>query len=99
MAYREFRASDGSTWTAWLVQAGATAASLSGTPREWLAFQKQDGTERRRLLKLPVGWEDLPDERLDVLRRMAEPVVLQADRHSPPDGVAHVRKTPVDRGQ
>ena len=86
MALRTFLASDGTTWTAWLVQTSGMAA-VPGTPSEWLAFQNADGTERRRLLEIPDGWENLPDERLDLVRRMAEPVRNWASRHTPPGGV------------
>lgn len=86
MALRTFVGSDGRTWTAWLVQSGSVAA-VPGTPAEWLAFQNDDGTERRRLLEIPQGWEDLSDERLDLVRRMADPVKGWATRHTPPGGV------------
>ena len=79
MALRTFVASDGKTWTAWLVQSSGVVA-VPGTPTEWLAFQNEDGTERRRLLEIPDGWELLPDERLDLVRRIAEPVALQRSR-------------------
>lgn len=86
MALRTFVGSDGKTWTAWLVQTGA-AASVPGSPTEWLAFQNEDGTERRRLLEIPEGWEALSDERIDLVRRMADPVKGWASRHTPPGGV------------
>ena len=86
MASRSFRANDGTPWTAWLVQAGT--ANVPGMPSQWLAFQNEEGTERRRLMQVVAGWEQLSDERLDLLRRMAEPVVLFVKRHSPPDGIA-----------
>ena len=86
MALRTFVASDGTTWTAWLVQSSGVV-TVPGTPTEWLAFQNEDGTERRRLLEIPDGWELLPDERLDLVRRMAEPVKQWASRHTPPGGV------------
>jgi hypothetical protein len=63
------------------------AASVPGTPAEWLAFQNEDGSERRRLLEIPEGWETLPDDRLDLVRRMAEPVKSWASRHTPPGGI------------
>ena len=37
----------------------------------WLAFQS--GTMRRRLVPVPAGWRDLPDEELVVLCRRAAP--------------------------
>ena len=86
MALRTFVTSDGTTWTAWLVKTGGMA-SVPGTPTEWLAFQNDDGTERRRLLEIPNGWDALPDERLDLLRRIAEPVKGWASRHTPPGGL------------
>lgn len=86
MALRTFLASDGTTWTAWLVQSGGVT-TVPGAPTEWLAFQNEDGTERRRLLEIPDGWETLPDDRLDLVRRMAEPVRGWASRHTPPSGV------------
>jgi hypothetical protein len=86
MALRTFVASDGRTWTAWLVQASGIA-SVPGAPTEWLAFQNEDGSERRRLLEIPEGWENLPDDRLDLVRRIAEPVKGWASRHTPPGGL------------
>lgn len=86
MALRTFVASDGSTWTAWLVQTSGLAG-VPGSPTEWLAFQNEEGTERRRLLEVPQNWEKLPDERLDLARRMAEPVRGWASRHTPPGGI------------
>lgn len=86
MALRTFTAADGTTWTVWLVQS-MMAAAVPGTPSEWLAFQNGDGSERRRLLEIPDGWLALPDERLDLLRRIAEPVKGWALRHTPPGGM------------
>ena len=86
MALRTFVASGGKTWTAWLVQSSGVV-TVPGTPTEWLAFQNEDGTERRRLLEIPEGWETLSDERLDLVRRMAEPVKRWASRHTPPGGI------------
>jgi hypothetical protein len=56
----------------------------------WLAFQNEQGTERRRLLEFPDEWIQLSDRLLDLLRRMAEPVVSW-QRPSPPDGVEQQR--------
>jgi hypothetical protein len=39
---------------------------------EWLAFQTEDGSERRRLRQVPANWADLSDERLDLLLRVAD---------------------------
>jgi hypothetical protein len=42
----------------------------------WLCFEKVDGGGRCRLTltEAPAAWESLPDERLDLLRRVAMPV-------------------------
>jgi hypothetical protein len=58
----------------WLVR--PQRADILGTPNEWLAFQREDGTERRRLSEVAANWEGLGDDRLDLLRRMATPVTL-----------------------
>lgn len=86
MGLRTFQSQDGSTWTIWRVQ---SSGAVAGTPSEWLAFQNQDGTERFRLLEVPAGWEELSDARLELLRRMADPVRART-RHSPPGGTERV---------
>lgn len=77
----------------WRVQSSGT---VPGTPGEWLAFQNEDGTERFRLLEVPPGWEDLSDARLDLLRRMADPVRARS-RHSPPGGADRIDEPRIDR--
>ncbi|MDB4890139.1 MAG: hypothetical protein JWL61_1994 [Gemmatimonadetes bacterium] len=86
MSLKTFRAPDGTIWTAWRVETGA-APVVPGTPSVWLAFQNEDGTERRRLMEVPDDWEQLSDQLLDLLRRMAEPVAAWK-RASPPGGVS-----------
>jgi hypothetical protein len=76
-------ASDGQTWTTWLVEP-SSGSPLLGVPKAWLAFQNEDGSERRRLREFPATWADLPDDRLDLLRRMAELVGTARGRYSPP---------------
>jgi hypothetical protein len=85
MELRTFRANDGSRWTVRLIRA-ESAGRVPGTPTEWLAFQSETGTERRRLLEIPARWAELSDERMDLLRRMAEPVTLFTSAHSPSHG-------------
>jgi hypothetical protein len=82
MASRIFRANDGTMWTVWLVRAEVAAVTV-GVPREWLAFQNQDGTERRRLMQIEPKWDELSDERLDFLRRMGERAILSVPRPLP----------------
>jgi hypothetical protein len=88
MSLRSFVSRDGSTWSVWRIDS-ASAAVVPGTPSEWLCFQDTDSTERRRLFEYPDNWADLPDERLDLLRKMAEPVKLW-QRPSPPGGIERV---------
>jgi hypothetical protein len=78
----------------WLIRAGS-AGRVPGTPAEWLAFQNAEGTERRRLLEIPDNWETLSDDRLDLLRRIAEPVALRAQRHTLPGGIP-IQPSPSD---
>jgi hypothetical protein len=95
MAMRTFLGSDGQQWVAWLARSGAAGAWL-GAPGEWLVFQNGDDTERRRLMEIPANWEMLPENRLDLLRRMATPVVLYAHRHSPATGIDRAKVVPPD---
>jgi hypothetical protein len=85
MAIRTFAAPDGSTWLVWRVER-TSGDVVPGAPREWLVFQSEDGTERRRLLEMPPNWEDVSDERLDLLRRIATPA-KGWERPSLPGGV------------
>jgi hypothetical protein len=72
MSIRTFRARNGSTWLVRRIESSATVM-IPGAQREWLAFEDEAGTERRRLFNIPPNWEDMSDERLDLLRRYAEP--------------------------
>src|SRR3954464_15282557 len=51
MALRTFP--DGHTWTVWRVQPARGAQTRHGIPTEWLAFQIDDESERRRLREIP----------------------------------------------
>jgi hypothetical protein len=41
----------------------------------WLVFEREDGTDRRRLSQVPDDWVSLPKERLALLCAVAAPVV------------------------
>jgi hypothetical protein len=41
----------------------------------WLVFEREDGTDRRRLSQVPDDWTTLPRERLALLCSIAAPVV------------------------
>ena len=88
MPLRTFLSRDGTTWSVWRIDS-VSAAVVPGTPTEWLCFQDTEGTERRRLFEYPENWDELPDERLDLLRKMAEAVKLW-QRPSPPGGVQRI---------
>src|SRR5690349_13450367 len=72
MTLRTFRAADGTRWTVWRVEPSALLVQPGG-PREWLVFVDERGAESRRLFEIPPNWESLSPERLDLLRRIAEP--------------------------
>jgi hypothetical protein len=72
MRLRSFLAADGTRWSVWRVEPPASCSQ----PRKltgWLAFVDERGRECRRLFEIPTNWEMLPPERLDLLRRLAEP--------------------------
>jgi hypothetical protein len=82
MALRVFSTPEGEQWRVWSVIPAANAAStLDVTFRGgWLAFEEVNAGERRRLplTEAPAAWDVLPDDRLDLLRRVATPVPAPA---------------------
>lgn len=88
MPLRTFAARDGTTWSVWRIQS-STASDALGMPRSWLMFQNEAGGERRRLVEYPASWQSLPDERLELLCRVAVPARLP-DSSSPPTGTMKV---------
>jgi hypothetical protein len=75
MALRSFPDRTGTIWNVWNVQAPTVERSVQEPLRDgWLCFQRADGGDRCRLplSDAPPVWEELPPERLDLLRRMAE---------------------------
>ncbi|MEO6527765.1 MAG: hypothetical protein ABIP93_14175 [Gemmatimonadaceae bacterium] len=75
MALRVFSTREGEEWRVWPVTPEPSAAStLDRSFRSgWLCFEQINGGERRRLSlgEVPDGWDALPDNRLDLLRRVA----------------------------
>lgn len=75
MALRVFTDRDGVEWNVWHVRPTISEGSpLHARYREgWVCFQRADGAERYRMPidQVPPGWEVMPDERLDLLRRVA----------------------------
>jgi len=74
VALRTFADRDGQHWRVWSVQPSSRGISVRAEFRQgWLCFERLDGSCRCRLSagSAPDDWEVLPDERLDLLRRMA----------------------------
>lgn len=75
MALRVFTDREGVEWNVWHVRPTSTEGSSLHTRfrNGWVCFQRADGTERYRMPidEVPPGWEVLPDDRLDLLRRVA----------------------------
>jgi hypothetical protein len=78
MGLRTFRDSDGVGWRAWRVETLSASAHLidSSFRGGWLAFEREDGSERRRLVQAPEDWASLPEERLVSLLGAAARVEL-----------------------
>lgn len=81
MPVREFVDHQGRAWRVWSTVPSVPSAITAGYEQGWLTFQA--GDELRRYAPIPAGWEQLSDERLDVLCRVAESA---ATRLTPPRG-------------
>ena len=77
MGLVEFADKDGVRWRLWQVETPASRAHLMDPQfrNGWLVFEREDGTERRRLNQVPDDWASLPRERLALLCQIAAPVV------------------------
>jgi hypothetical protein len=90
MAVRVFTDRAGHRWSVWRVKpTSSTAGLLERFQNGWLCFERDDGQGRARLplADAPAGWEKLPDERLELLGRLAE--VASRPRGITPDS-AHL---------
>ena len=75
MAVRVFTDREGQEWSVWRVQPTSSTAGLQERFQNgWLCFERSDGRSRARLPldDVPASWEQLPDERLELLGRLAE---------------------------
>ena len=66
---------DGQQWRVWSVKPTASGRALRPTFQDgWLCFERSDGACRCRIPveSAPTNWELLTDDRLDLLRKMAE---------------------------
>jgi len=73
MALRTYSDRSGSDWNVWDVQPPASEHVQEPLREGWLCFQRPGGGDRYRLpmSDVPPMWEELPDERLELMRRMA----------------------------
>ena len=73
MALRRYSDRTGRDWNVWNVQPPAADLVQEPLREGWLCFQCSDGGDRYRLpmSEVPPAWEELPAERLDLLRRVA----------------------------
>jgi len=87
MAVRVFIDRGGRSWSVWRVQPTSSTAGLQERFQSgWLCFERADGGSRARLPldEVPPAWEELPDERLELLCRVAE-VASRPRGMTPPD--------------
>jgi hypothetical protein len=74
MALRVFADEQGRSWQVWDVLASVGARGVREDLRNgWLCFELVGGGERCRLPfnEVPPGWEQLSDDKLELLRRSA----------------------------
>ena len=73
MTLRRYFDRSGRDWNVWCVQPPASEHVQEVLREGWLCFQRPDGGHRYRLpmSEVPPTWEELPAERLDLLRRVA----------------------------
>ncbi|MEO8620341.1 MAG: hypothetical protein ABI625_04685 [bacterium] len=75
MALRTFKDSNGQEWNAWHVWPEGAGIGVSERYRDgWVCFERVGGGDRCRIPigDVPAGWENLPDDRLGLLRRISE---------------------------
>lgn len=100
MALRVFTDREGHVWNAWQVRPSTTADAVHARYRDgWICFQRDDGTERCRMPidEVPPGWEALPDDRLDLLRRVAAQPVNERILSDTGEEVRHARVEDSER--
>jgi len=87
---RRFVGRNGESWSVWSVLPHASGVGVPASLRRgWLCFAPEDGAARFRLPMddAPSAWESLPDDRLELLRRVAEltkSADLQESHDAPP---------------
>ncbi|HEX2190421.1 MAG TPA: hypothetical protein VHG51_16045 [Longimicrobiaceae bacterium] len=81
MAYREFTDREGRRWRAWDTYPMKASLTDPEYREGWLCFESEDAG-KRRLAPVPRRWEHEPEDRLELLAKMADEVV---PTHAPPD--------------
>ena len=77
MGLVDFADTEGVRWRVWHVETPPSRAHLMDPQYRngWLVFEREDGTDRRRLNQVPEDWASLAPERLAHLCRIAVPVM------------------------
>jgi hypothetical protein len=96
-----FTDAQGARWRVWQVDTPAARAHLMETSfrNGWLVFERDNGTDRRRLAQVPEDWESLAPDRLAQLCAAATPApaaravptappTIQSPTHLRPDSSA-----------
>lgn len=87
MAYREFTDREGRRWRAWDTYPMKASLTDPEFRDGWLCFECE-GAGKRRLAPVPERWDQEPEERLELLVRMADeavpPHVVRDDEGEPP---------------
>ena len=71
MPMREFTDSAGMVWRVWETVPRVGGAYDESLRHGWLTFESAAGT-RKRLAPIPRDWDKAPDERLELMCRIAE---------------------------
>ena len=79
MPSRDFEDAEGVVWRVWNTVPVSGAVINPGFEKGWLTFESEMGS-LRRLAPVPRGWEELPQERLELLLRNS----TQVPRHTGP---------------
>jgi hypothetical protein len=70
-----FNDARGVSWRVWRVETPAARAHLMDASfrNGWLVFEREDGSERRRLAQVPEDWAHLTPDHLSRLCQIATP--------------------------
>lgn len=93
MALRTFIDRDGLAWNAWHVQPAGAGVGYAERYRDgWVCFERVGGGGRCRipLDQMPPDWDSLPDDRLELIRRVAEASSANTGTARIPDNVRQV---------